>query len=84
LEGLLKGEDSMTGADVGSKQKSWTRKHLIRPLLDEVRLGWEPAIHSGGEAYTNCGVPKLDILIIGEEKSINKFEEAEEQIKIAS
>lgn len=81
LEELLKGEDSMTGADVGSKPESWTRKHLIRPLLDESGLEWEPEIHGGGEGYPDFGVTNLDILVIGEEKSINKFEEAEEQIK---
>jgi hypothetical protein len=73
----------MTGADVSSKPESWTRKHLIRHF-DEVGLGLEPEIHGGGEGYTSCGVKNLDILIIGEEKLISKFEEAEEQIKIAS
>lgn len=81
LEDLLHGQESLTGADVGSKPEAWTRKHLIRPLLNASSLEWEPEIHGGGEGYPDFGLTNLDVLVIGEDKSINKYEEAEEEIK---
>lgn len=81
LEELLKGDDTMTGPDTGSKPESWTRKHLIRPLLVASGLEWEPEIHGGGEGYPDFGVTNLDIVVIGEDKSINKIEEAEDEIQ---
>lgn len=81
LEDLLQGEENLTGADVGSKPEPWTRKHLIRPLLDASGLEWEPEIHGGGEGYPDFGLTNLDVLVIGEDKSINKFEEAEEEVQ---
>lgn len=81
LEELLKGEDTLVGPDVGSKPESWTRKHLIRPLLDASDLEWEPEIHGGGEGYPDFGINNLDLLVIGEDKSINKIDEAEEEVK---
>ena len=81
LEELLKGEGTLQGPDVGSKPESWTRKHLIRPLLDASGLEWEPEIHGGGEGYPDFGITNLDILVIGEDKSINKFGQAEEEIQ---
>jgi type I restriction-modification system DNA methylase subunit len=81
LEELLEGRDSMEGPDVGSKPESWTRKHLIRPLLDISDLEWEPEIHGGGEGYPDFGINNLDVLVIGEDKSINKVDEAEEEVK---
>lgn len=81
LEDLLNGEETLTGADVGSKPEPWTRKHLNRPLLDASGLEWEPEIHGGGEGYPDFGLTNLDVLVIGEDKSINKFEEAEEEVQ---
>jgi len=81
LEELLQGDTTLTGADVGSKPESWTRKHLIRPLLDAVGIEWEPEIHGGGEGYPDFGIVNLSVLVIGEDKSINKVEEAEVEVK---
>lgn len=81
LEDLLQGEEVMTGGDVGSKPESWTRKHLIRPLLDECDLEWEPEIHGKGEGYPDFGITNLDILVIGEDKPINNFEQAAEEVQ---
>ena len=81
LEEILQGQDTITGADVGSKPEPWTRHHLIRPLLQAVDLEYEPEIHGQGEGYPDFGIMKLDLLVIGEDKSINKIEDAEEDIK---
>ncbi|MDL0128442.1 DNA methyltransferase, partial [Halobacterium salinarum] len=81
LEDILSGDGSLTSADLGSKPESWTRKHLIRPLLDDVRLEWEPEIHGGGEGYPDFGLENLDVLVIGEDKPVNAIGEAEDDVK---
>lgn len=82
LEELLNGDATLDGGrDIGSKPEAWTRKHLIRKLLQAVDLEWEPEIHGGGEGYPDFGITNLDVLVIGEDKSINKIEEAKEDVK---
>jgi len=81
LEELLNGDDILKGADVGSKPEPWTRKHLIEKLLDMASLEWEPEIYGKGQGYPDFGITNLDIVVIGEDKSINKINEAEKDIK---
>lgn len=81
LEEILNGNGSLTGAELGSKPEPWTRKHLIRPLLSDAGLEWEPEIHGGGEGYPDFGIENLDVLVIGEDKPVNAIEEAEEDVK---
>jgi type I restriction-modification system DNA methylase subunit len=81
LEELLQGSDTLKGGDVGSKPEPWTRKHLIRKLLDVAGLEWEPEIHGKGKGYPDFGIINLEVKVIGEDKSINKIEEAEAEIK---
>lgn len=80
LEELLQGEAELKGADIGSKPEPWTRKHLIRPLLEAVDLEWEPEIHGKGEGYPDFGITNLDVPVIGEDKAINGIEAAEPEI----
>ena len=70
LEDLLRGKDTLKEVDLGSKPEAWTRKHLIRRLLDAVRLEWEPEIYGRGSGYADFGITNLDIPVIGEVKSI--------------
>jgi hypothetical protein len=81
LEDLLKGEGHITSHDVGSKPEDWTRNHLIRKLLTVVNLEIEPEIYGRGEGYPDFGITNLSIPVIGEDKAINNFEEAVEDIK---
>ena len=81
LEELLRGSDTLKGSDVGSKPESWTRKHLIRKLLEVTGLEWEPEIYGKGEGYPDFGLTNLEVQVIGEDKSINKIMEAEAEIK---
>lgn len=81
LEELIRGKDSIREVDVGSKPEPWTRKHLIRKLLDAVKLEWEPEIYGRGKGYPDFGITNLDVPVIGEDKSINKIEEAKADIK---
>jgi len=81
LEELLQGHDSPTGAELGSQPEPWTRRHLIRPLLDISELDWEPELHGGGEGYPDFGINNLDILVIGEDKSLNKIEKGEKEVR---
>lgn len=81
LEALLRGHDTTTEAELGSKPEPWTRTHLVRPLLDAVGLDWEPEIHGKGEGYPDFGITNLDVPAIGEDKSINKVSEASEDVQ---
>ena len=56
LETLLNGRDTLKGSDVDSKPESWTRKHLIRPLLDSMELEWEPELYGKGRGYPDFGI----------------------------
>jgi type I restriction-modification system DNA methylase subunit len=81
LEETLKGNYSPSTADLGSQPEPWVRRHLIRPLLEEVDLYWEPEIHGGGEGYPDFGITNLDIKVIGEDKKLNRSEDAAEDIE---
>lgn len=81
LEAVLRGDDSPTEAELGSLPEPWTRRHLIRPLLDAVGLYWEPEIHGGGEGYPDFGVTNLDVMVIGEDKKLNRSEAADEDVE---
>jgi hypothetical protein len=81
LEALLQGLDYLKGSEVGSLPEPWTRKHLIRKLLVCAGLEWEDEIYGKGECYPDFGLKNLEIPVIGEEKSINKITEAEDEIK---
>jgi type I restriction-modification system DNA methylase subunit len=81
LEETLRGDYTPTTAELGSQPEPWTRHHLIRPLLEEADLDWEPEIHGGGEAYPDFGIENLDTKLIGEDKALNKCGEAEEDIE---
>jgi predicted type IV restriction endonuclease len=81
LELLLKGDDILRETDLKSKPEAWTKKFLIRKLLDEVELEWKPEIHGKGEGYPDFGITNLEVKVIGEDKSINKIEEAKTQVQ---
>jgi len=81
LEELLQGSDTLKGSDIGSMPEPWTRKHLIRRLLDVTGLEWEPEIYGKGEGYPDFGLTNLEVKVIGEDKSINKIADAEDEVK---
>jgi len=81
LERTLRGDYRPVTAELGSQPEPWLRHHLIRPLIDAVGLEWEPEIHGGGEGYPDFGITNLDVKVIGEDKSINGSEEAEDDIE---
>jgi type I restriction-modification system DNA methylase subunit len=81
LEEVLRGDDTPIGAELGSQPEPWTRRHLIRPLIEACDLYWEPEIHGGGEGYPDFGITNLDVKVIGEDKSLNNQDQAEEEIE---
>lgn len=81
LEEILKGKDTPTEAELGSLPEPWTRKHLIRPLIEATDLDWEPELHGGGEGYPDFGITNLDTKVIGEDKKINENDEADADIE---
>jgi len=84
LEELLRGDGTLSDGEVGtieSKPESWTRHHLIRRLFEAVDFEWENEIHGKGEGYPDFGIINLDVVVIGEDKSINKIEEAQDDIE---
>lgn len=81
LEAVLRDQETLTGATVGSKPEPWVRKHLIRPLLDAAGLEWEPEVHGGGEGYPDFGVTNLDVPVIGEDKPLNAVDAAKSDVQ---
>lgn len=81
LEKTLQGDYSPDTPDLGSQPEPWIRRHLIRPLLEEVNLYWEPEIHGGGEGYPDFGITNLDVKVIGEDKKINGSGDAVDDIE---
>lgn len=78
---VLRGDGSPTSAELGSQPEPWTRRHLIRPLLEAVGLHWEPEVHGGGEGYPDFGLTNLDVKVIGEDKALNGSDEADEDVE---
>jgi type I restriction-modification system DNA methylase subunit len=81
LEEVLRGDDTPKEAELGSQPEPWTRRHLIRPLIEAADLYWEPELHGGGEGYPDFGITNLDTKVIGEDKALNKSTEADEDIE---
>lgn len=81
LEAVLKGDDTPTEAELGSLPEAWTRRHLIRPLIEAVGLYWEPELHGGGEGYPDFGITNLDTKVIGEDKRLNQSDQANDDIE---
>ena len=81
LEEVLRGDDTPREAELGSQPEPWTRRHLIRPLIEASDLYWEPELHGGGEGYPDFGITNLDTKVIGEDKALNKNTEADEDIE---
>ena len=81
LEKTLQGDYNPDTPDLGSQPEPWIRRHLIRPLLEEVNLYWEPEIHGGGEGYPDFGITNLDVKVIGEDKKINGSGDAVDDIE---
>lgn len=84
LEDLLRGESTLSGAAIDQRPEAFTENHLIYPLLSAADLAYEARPY--GEAgervvWPDFRITNLSIDVIGENKSINKFADAEPEIK---
>lgn len=84
LEDVLRGEDTLTSADVGQRPETFTENNLIYPLLEA--MGLENEEQPFGEAgdrvvWPDFAVTNLSTDVIGENKPVNNVEEAVSEIK---
>ena len=84
IERILNGSRKITRRDIGAEPESWTEDLLINPILEAVGLHKTP-----GRPSSQRKIPdfKLEeeydnqvLEIVGENKSLNKVEEAEEEL----
>jgi predicted type IV restriction endonuclease len=84
LDLLPPGSDPLTSADIGSKPEQFVEEELIRPLLEAVGLSvtGEVRADSGDtQQWPDFGVDDLGVGVVGEDKALNKVEEACSQVK---
>jgi hypothetical protein len=85
LESVLYEGETVTRSDLGFKPETYTENNLIEGLLEAVGLGYEEQPYADGETadYPDFLLTDLDIEpdVIGENKPINRSEEAVSDIK---
>lgn len=84
VEEVLNGSRSITSKDVGAKPESWTEDLLINPIIDAVGLNKRPGRPTSQrktpDFKLNESVNNNNIEIIGENKPINRIEDAESDL----
>jgi hypothetical protein len=79
VERLLRGKTTLTSIDIGNQPEPWTEDNLIWPILSELGLNKDPQPYGGGDR-PDFELLNIDEPVIGESKSPNKIDEAEDDI----
>ncbi len=80
FEQFLKGNKVLTSHDIGNAPESWTEDNLIWPLIEAVGLEKDPQPYRVGDR-PDFELLNSDVEVLGEIKSPNKIEDAEDDIK---
>jgi len=80
LEQVFNGDKVLTSIDLGNQPEPWTEDNLIWPLLDAVGLTKDPQPYGGGDR-PDFELLNVDVDVLGENKSPNKIDDAEEDLK---
>jgi hypothetical protein len=90
VERILAGDDGLTINDLQNQPEEWTEENLIWPLIKAAGLNREPgrpASHRSAAGTTQREAPDFrlverggDFIVIGENKSLNKIERAEQEL----
>jgi len=90
VERVLAGDEILTIDDLQNQPEEWTEGYLIWPLIEAVGLNREPgrpASHRSAAGTTQREAPDFrlveqegEFVVIGENKSLNKIEQAEQEL----
>lgn len=84
IERILNGDREITRRDIGAEPEPWTEDLLINPILDAVGLSKAPGRPSSQRKIPDFKLEEEHngqrLEIIGENKSLNKIEDAEEEL----
>ncbi len=75
MQDVLSGEEVLTGAMIGYSPEAYTEDNLIWRMLDVVGLDFGPRPWGGGD-WPDFDIKNLDEEVIGENKPLNKIDEA--------
>jgi len=81
FEKILSGDDTLSSSDIGQKPEAFTEDNLIYPLLEVVGLDKIRQPYGKARMWPDFEITNLDTYTIGENKSLNKYQEAEKEIK---
>lgn len=80
LERFFAGDKTLTSRDLGNQPEPWTEHNLIWPILEAVGLNKDPQPYGAGDR-PDFELLNVDVDVIGENKSPNNIDAAENEIK---
>lgn len=80
FERFLSGDKVLTSRDLGNQPEPWTEDNLIWPILQAVGLEKDPQPYGAGDR-PDFELLNSDVDVLGENKSPNKIDDAENDIK---